>query len=93
MDALAYFNHLGNQSLPTQELTKTLSLQLTAPEQFTKHGQKYQSFEDFLMMEVMLNLIYKRNKAIPKTACSSSFVYDSFGIESYSLSHFRVCWN
>lgn len=65
MDALAYFSHLGNQSLPTQELTKTLSLQLTAPEQFTKHGQ---------MMEVMLNLIYKRNKAIPKTACFSSFV-------------------
>lgn len=65
MDALAYFSHLGNQSLPTQELTKTLSLQLTAPEQFTKQGQ---------MMEVMLNLIYKRNKAIPKTACFSSFV-------------------
>lgn len=48
-----------------------LSLQLTIPEQFTKHGQKYKSFEDFLMIEVMLNLIYKRNKAIPKTACSS----------------------
>ena len=72
MDALAYFSHLGNQSLPTMELTKTLyytqtytnlllSLQLTTPKQFTKHGQKYKSFEDFLMMEVMSNLIYKRN--------------------------------
>lgn len=78
----------------TQTYTNLLlSLQLTTPKQFTKHGQKYKSFEDFLMMEVMSNLIYKRNKAIPKTACSSSFVCDSFGIESYSLTYFGVCWN
>lgn len=102
MDALAYFNHLGNQSLPTQELPKTLYLHSNIHEPspfFTidntrtiyKAWAKIQVIEDFLMMEVTLNLIYKRNKAIPKTACPSSFVCDSFGIESYSLSHFRVC--